>query len=216
MGGKIVQLVQGKTKALEFENFEEWIERFSRFPLVQLVDLDAAMQHGDNRELIMYFLSRLPCQVGGGIQDVLTARRLISAGAKKIIVGSGLVRKGTVNTHFAKTLAASIGKDRVVCAIDSRHDRIAVAGWNVDTELKPDVMIRRLESICCGFLYTNIDTEGLLQGIPFGKVRRLRALTSAQLAVAGGITSHDEVNKLHAMGVDAVVGMAIYTGAMSV
>jgi phosphoribosylformimino-5-aminoimidazole carboxamide ribotide isomerase len=73
-------------------------------------------------------------------------------------------------------------------------------------------MIRVLEPYCGAFLYTHVDTEGLLKGIPLHVVRELRALTSRQLMVAGGVSSQEEVDDLGAMGVDAVVGMAVYTG----
>jgi len=73
-------------------------------------------------------------------------------------------------------------------------------------------MIRALEPFCTAFLYTHIDTEGLMQGIPLETVRTLRAATSKQLIAAGGIASQKEVDQLHQLGIDAVVGMAIYTG----
>jgi phosphoribosylformimino-5-aminoimidazole carboxamide ribotide isomerase len=214
MGGKIVQLVQGERKALEFSDFDTWIERFAGYPMVQLIDLDAAIGTGSNHDLLGRFTSRLPCQVGGGIRSVEAAQEVLAAGARKIIVGSALVRDNKVNTAFAAELARAVGADRVIAAVDSRGGKVAVRGWRELVAVTPVTMLRELEPYCGGFLYTHIETEGLMQGIPLDVVRELRRATSRQLIVAGGICSQEEVDALDAMQVDAVVGMAIYTGRL--
>ena len=216
MGGKIVQLVQGEKKALEFENFGEWVERFSRYPLVQLIDLDAAMSKGNNQALIAEFCGKLPCQVGGGIRSAENARQVMNAGAKRIILGSSLVKAGAVDTVFASALRVEFGVQRLVMAIDSRGGRVAIHGWKTITAITPAEMIQALEPYCSAFLYTHIDTEGLLQGIPLDVVEGLRKLTARRLIAAGGIRSQQEIDALDAMGVDAVVGMAIYSGMLEV
>lgn len=210
MAGKIVQLVQGSKKALEFDNFEEWIERFSGYPVVQLIDLDAAMGAGNNRVLVGKIARRLPCQVGGGIRSIESARETLAAGAHRVIMGSSLISKGRINCDFAREISEQIGIEKLVFAVDSLRGRVAINGWKETTEIKPDEMIRNLEPCCGGFLYTHIDTEGLLQGIPIDVVQSLRACTSRRFIAAGGIRSTDEVDVLDKMGVDAVVGMAIY------
>src|ERR1043165_1230073 len=116
MGGKIVQLVQGEKKALEFDNFDYWIERFSAFPLVQLIDLDAAMGRGDNRELIAMICKRLSCQTGGGIRDVARASELLALGAKRVIFGSGLLKDGAINTSLAAEAAEALGVEHLTFA----------------------------------------------------------------------------------------------------
>jgi phosphoribosylformimino-5-aminoimidazole carboxamide ribotide isomerase len=214
MGGKIVQLVQGERKALEFENFDEWVERFSQFPLVQLIDLDAAIGTGDNRVLMQDFVRRLPCQVGGGIRSIKTAQEILAMGAQRVILGSTLIRGGKINTEFAKEISGAVGLTRLVFAIDAKGGRVAVRGWREITSITPLEMIRELESWCAAFLYTHIDTEGLMLGIPMETVRALRAATARQLIAAGGIASDQEVEQLHGMGVDAVVGMALYLGQL--
>ena len=216
MGGKIVQLVQGEKKALEFENFGEWVERFSRYPLVQLIDLDAAMGNGNNHALIVEFCGKLLCQVGGGIRSAENARQVMNAGAKRIILGSSLVKAGAVDTVFASALRVEFGVQRLVMAIDSRGGRVAIHGWKTSTAISPAEMIQALEPYCSAFLYTHIDTEGLLQGIPLDVVEGLRKLTARRLIAAGGIRSQQEIDALDAMGVDAVVGMAIYSGMLEV
>jgi len=216
MGGKIVQLVQGEKKALEFGDFEEWIERFSKFPLVQLIDLDAAKGEGNNGALVQKFARRLPCQVGGGLRTIEDARGMLEAGARRVIFGSVLIREGVPNRAFAEEAAGALGEDKLVFAIDSRGGRVAIRGWREMTSITPLEMIAALERWCCGFLYTHIDTEGLMRGIPIDAVRKLRDATKRQLIVAGGIQSREEVDELDKMNVDAVVGMAIYTGRMKV
>jgi len=216
MGGKIVQLVQGEKKALEFARFAEWIDRFSRYPLMQVIDLDAAMSKGSNRELVTDFCHQLPCQVGGGIRTADFAADLIEHGAKKVILGSSLIDDGKVNVEFAKTVCARIGALRVVCAIDSRGGRVAIHGWKTLTSITPSEMMQALELYCSAFLYTHIDTEGLLQGIPMDVVRELRGRTDRQFIAAGGIRSREEIDALHELGIDAVVGMAIYSGLLEV
>ena len=215
MDGKIVQLIQGSKKALETTDFAVWIERFSRCPLVQLIDLDAAMDKGSNRTLVEQFAARLPCQVGGGIRSLETAEDVLRAGARRIIIGSALVSDGQINRTFAEDLASRCGRERLVFAVDSRGGKVAIGGWKHTTELTPTEMMQALEGWCDAFLYTHIDTEGLMQGIPFDVVSNLRRATTRQLIVAGGITSTAEIEQLDALGADAVVGMAIYTGQVN-
>ena len=214
MGGKIVQLVQGERKALEFENFDYWVERFLPYPMVQLIDLDAAMGKGSNEPLVQQFCERLPCQVGGGIRSVEAVHRMFRAGAKKVIVGSALLKDGGVNLEAAQEFAHAAAAARLIFAVDSRGGKVSIHGWKKETNLTPEAMIRQTEAYCGGFLYTHIDTEGLMKGIPMDVVRQLRAVTERKLIAAGGIRSMEEVDQLHAMGVDAVVGMALYTGAL--
>jgi phosphoribosylformimino-5-aminoimidazole carboxamide ribotide isomerase len=212
MGGKIVQLIQGEKKALESSDFEYWINRFSIFPLVQLIDLDAAMNQGDDRDLVATICQRLPCQVGGGIRSVERGQELISLGARRVIFGSALLKNGRINAAFAEKCAQALGADRLTFAIDSRGGRVAIKGWKEATDVDPAAMIRGLERYCSAFLYTHIDTEGTLTGFPLEVARKLRQETSKRLIVAGGIRSLEEVKALDEIGVDAVVGMAIYTG----
>jgi phosphoribosylformimino-5-aminoimidazole carboxamide ribotide isomerase len=214
MGGKIVQLVQGKKKALEFDDFEYWIERFSAFPLVQLIDLDAAMGRGNNRGLITMICKRLPCQTGGGIRDVARASELLALGAKRVIFGSALLKDGAIDITLAASAAESLGAQHLTFAIDSRNGKVAIQGWKQSTTVNPKNMVRALDPYCGAFLYTHIDTEGTMTGFPIEIAQELAGLTKKQMIVAGGIRSRAEVEQLDAIGVDAVVGMAIYTGAM--
>ena len=216
MDGKIVQLIQGEKKALEFTSFEPWIERFSSYPLVQVIDLDAAIQKGHNRPAIEKISKSLPCQVGGGIRSLEAAKVAIEAGARSVILGSALVRNNEPDVEFAESLFCGLGAQHLVFAIDSRAGRVAVHGWQDRTEVTPLYMIQTLEPWCSAFLYTHIDTEGMMQGIPLEIVRQLRTATQQRLFVAGGISSQSEITELDRLNVDAVVGMAIYTSRLKV
>jgi phosphoribosylformimino-5-aminoimidazole carboxamide ribotide isomerase len=217
LGGRIVQLVQGEKLRLAFDDFEYWIEKFSKFPLVQLIDLDAAMRQGDNSALVAQIAKRLPCQAGGGIHSIERARRVLDAGARRVIIGSAFFSdQGKVNAVFASELAAAVGTEHVVAGIDTKNSRIAVKGWKAQIELTPDEAIPQLEPHVSAFLYTHVDGEGLMQGFPVETAARLRKLTQRQLIVAGGIRSRQEVDALDALGADAVVGMAVYTELLAV
>jgi phosphoribosylformimino-5-aminoimidazole carboxamide ribotide isomerase len=216
MGGGIVQLVRGETLKLAFDDFEYWIGRFQNYPLVQLIDLDAAMRQGDNSELITRIARRLPCQVGGGIGTVEKAAAVLSAGARRVIVGSALFGgTGLVNTGFAGALAGAVGVEQLVFSVDTKDGRVAVKGWKDQVELTADHALPQLEPYCGAFLYTHIDREGTMQGFPLEVAQRLRQRTQRQLIVAGGIREQAEIDALDAIGVDAVAGMAVYSGVLN-
>jgi phosphoribosylformimino-5-aminoimidazole carboxamide ribotide isomerase len=219
MGGRIVQLVQGEKLKLAFDDFEYWIERFSNYPMVQLIDLDAAMRQGNNAVLIEKLASRLRCQVGGGIATVEHAKQVLAVGAQRVIFGSALFRSeegaGVVDVHLAKSIHESIGAERFVASIDTKKGQVAIKGWKEQAGLTPQEAITPLNPFCGAFLYTHVDTEGTMLGFPLEVARQLRSLTSRQLIVAGGIREQAEIDALHRIGVDAVAGMAIYTGALA-
>ncbi|MGA7291295.1 MAG: HisA/HisF-related TIM barrel protein [Terriglobales bacterium] len=215
MGGKIVQLVQGDKKKLEFDNFDYWIDRFSKYPIVQLIDLDAARGVGDNRALVKQIVGRLPCQVGGGICDLKTAQELFASGAHKVIIGSALLADGQINRQHALALADKLPVSALMFALDSRGGRVAVDGWRQQTAITAFDMIRELEPFCETFLYTHIDTEGLMRGIPMEAVHAIHRATTRHLVVAGGIAEQNEIDALDALGIDAVVGMALYSGKIA-
>src|SRR5262249_32516483 len=144
MGAKIVQLIQGEKKALEFDNFEDWVTRFASFPLIQLIDLDAATGEGDNSELIEFFVTRLPCQVGGGIRSIGAARRILALGARRVIFGSSLIENGRIDVAFAKQASKKLGGEKLVFAIDARRGKIAIRGWRETTDISPVAAVQAL------------------------------------------------------------------------
>ena len=214
MGGRIVQLVQGETLKLAFDDFDYWIERFAKYPLVQLIDLDAAMRQGNNRELIEMVCKRLPCQVGGGLKTAEDGKSLLDAGAKRVIYGSSLFNADGVNKAFAAGLKKALGEDALCFSVDTKNGKVAVKGWKDSVDLTPEEAVTWLEDYAAAFLYTHVDTEGTMSGFPLNVAAILRSCTARQLIVAGGIKERAEVDALDAMGVDAVAGMAVYSGAM--
>jgi phosphoribosylformimino-5-aminoimidazole carboxamide ribotide isomerase len=211
-GGRVVQLVQGERLALAFDDLDEWLRRFSAFPLVQVIDLDAAKGTGANRELVRRACQALPCRIGGGIRTIDDARALLEAGAREVILGSALFRDNAVDVDFAEHVRREIGREHLIAAVDSRGGRIARRGWSELIDLTPVDAVRQLEPFVGGFLFTIVDGEGLMQGIDMASVRAVRNATSRPVTAAGGIRNRAEVDELHALGVDAVVGMAVYTG----
>jgi len=221
-GGKVVQLVQGEKVALESDDLDGWIKRFAGFPAIQLIDLDAAMGTGTNDELVRHVAKRLPCRVGGGIRSVGRAEDVLAAGATAVIIGSAFfdVRRGAdggsvIKFDFAEALRDAVGLDKVIAAVDAKGGRVVIHGWRTPLAISSAEAVRALEPFCGEFLYTHVDNEGLMQGTDMDAIRELRNATDRRITAAGGITTRDEVDALHAMGVDAVVGMAIYTGALA-
>jgi phosphoribosylformimino-5-aminoimidazole carboxamide ribotide isomerase len=228
MQGRIVQLVHGETLKLAFDDFEYWIDRFSTYPLVQLIDLDAALRQGDNRTLIEQICKRLTCQVGGGLKTADDARALLNAGAKRVIFGSSLFgpepeqaptptkrRHKLIRLEFAESLKREVGEENLCFSVDTKAGKVAVRGWKESVDLTPEEAVTWLEDSCAAFLYTHVDTEGTMQGFPQDVAAILRACTAKQLIVAGGIKVQSEIDALDAMGVDCVAGMAVYSGILS-
>jgi len=213
--GAVVQLVQGERLAIRDEDVFRWVRRFEKFPKVQVVDLDAAMGLGDNLALVGEIARRLSCRVGGGIRTLERARDVLAAGAQQIIVGSSLFKGGRPDLEFAGALAEAVGWGRVIAAVDSRAGHVVIHGWKTKLPLTAVDAVRALEPFCDEFLYTHVDTEGLMQGTDFDAIASVRAATTRRVTAAGGITTQDEIDRLDAMGVDAVVGMALYTGTLS-
>ena len=214
-GGAVVQLVQGERLAVHDDDVFRWVRRFERFAKVQVIDLDAAMGRGDNLALVRQIAGALRCRVGGGIRTVARAQEVLAAGAQQIIAGSALFNNGAPDVEFARALESSIGRAQVIAAVDSRGGRVVIHGWKTVLPLTAVDAVRALEPYCDEFLYTHVDTEGLMRGTDIGAIRAVREATTRRVTAAGGITTQQEIDALDAIGVDAVVGMAIYTGALS-
>jgi len=213
--GRIVQLERGERLVLATDDFETWVARFSDYPIVQVIDLDAAMGRGSNSEIVRDLCARLPCQVGGGIRTPERAVELIESGARRVIVGSSFFGPDGVNIAAAGRFAGAIPAERLIAAVDSRGNRVVIHGWKTTLSISPETAVRALEPYAGTFLYTHVDDEGMLGGINKEAVRSVAGATSRRLIAAGGIRSIDEVNALDAEGIDAVVGMAIYRGLIT-
>ncbi|MFI5386359.1 MAG: HisA/HisF-related TIM barrel protein [Fimbriimonadales bacterium] len=215
MGGKVVQLVQGKRMALEFESADEAVEMFRGFPLLHIIDLDAAMGRGHNRELIADLLGKVRARVGGGVRTVEDAQVLIALGAEQVIVGTAAFSPYGINARVLQALGQAIGLERIVVAIDVKGGRIAVKGWQDTLDLQPAEVLAELEPYCAGFLCTYVDREGLMQGTDLPFFLDLRTRTNHDLIAAGGITTLEEARTLVNAGIQVAIGMAVYTGRLS-
>ncbi len=210
MGGKVVQLVQGREKALEGGTPLEMIARFAAFPEIQVIDLDAAMGKGSNDDLVELIAARATARVGGGVRSPERARMLIEQGAHRVIVGTAAFQR-----ELLQEIADATRPERLIIALDSRGGKVVVKGWQEATEFSAEQVIHQLEPYCSGFLCTYVDKEGLMQGTDLDWFRRLRASTKHELTAAGGITTLEEIRELQKLGIHAALGMAIYTGRLS-
>jgi phosphoribosylformimino-5-aminoimidazole carboxamide ribotide isomerase len=214
--GNVVQLVQGERLAIEDADLFKWVDRFARFQVVQLIDLDAAIGTGSNDRLVAQVCAARPCRVGGGIRTIERARTVLGYGATHVIVGSSLFRDGQVDVPFARELSEAVGAGRIIAAVDTRGGQVTIHGWRTTLPLTAVEAVHALAPFCDGFLCTLVDGEGLMQGFDLAAVRAVRSATDRQVIAAGGITTREEIEALHALGVDAVVGMAIYTGRLPI
>jgi phosphoribosylformimino-5-aminoimidazole carboxamide ribotide isomerase len=214
MDGKVVQLVQGREKALEVDSPDEMIARFAAFPEIQVIDLDAALGRGSNDNLVRHVAACAVTRVGGGVRTVARAQALIEQGARKVIVGTSAFTADGINEPFLAALRDAIGRERIVLALDTKGGRVVIKGWQQATTFTAEEVLHSLEPYCDGFLCTYVDKEGMMQGTDLAWFRRLRDATSHEITAAGGITTIDDVKALLGMNIRAAVGMAIYTGRL--
>lgn len=210
MGGKVVQLIQGREKALEGGTPEEMLEQFAAFPQIQAIDLDAAMSKGSNDALVELITSRAVARVGGGVRSAERAQRLIEQGAHRVIVGTAAFDRPVL-----EQIARAVTPERLIIALDSKHGKVVVRGWQETTDVTAENVIGQLEPYCSGFLCTYVDKEGMLQGTDLDWFRRLRAATDHELTAAGGISTLEEIRELQRLGINAALGMSIYTGRLN-
>ena len=215
--GKAVQLVRGRRRALAVDDILGLLDRFRAYPILHVIDLDAAMRKGSNARWIKRLCreAHRKVRVGGGIRTVAQAARILSWGAEKIIVGSAAFRNGDVDRAFLGRLAQRVGRKRIIVALDTEGGRIVVRGWRERLKLRPADVIPALEPYCSEFLSTFVDNEGTMKGTDLAWFRQLRRVTKLPVTAAGGIRSLREVRALEKIGMHAAVGMAIYTGKLA-
>lgn len=214
MDGAVVQLVQGREKALTAEAPEKMLEKFSAFPVIQVIDLDAALGRGSNESIVARLAGKHRVWVGGGIRTVEKAERLRGCGAERVIVGTAAFGAAGLDHRFLGELNAALPRESITLALDSRGGKIVVKGWRESLDVSAGEIIRDAERYCGGCLCTYVDKEGMMQGTDLDWFRSLRALTTLELTAAGGITTYDEVEALLAMNVHVALGMSIYTGRL--
>jgi phosphoribosylformimino-5-aminoimidazole carboxamide ribotide isomerase len=213
MGGKAVQLVRGREKKLEADPME-MLRQFRGFPVIHVIDLDAAMGQGNNDKIVARLCRKRPCRIGGGVRTVGRVRELRALGAEQIIIGTAAFEQDGINRKFLAAARRAAGKRRLMLALDTSRGRIVVKGWRARTGLRAEDVIPELEPYCSGFLCTYVDKEGMMRGTNLRWFRSLRKATALPITAAGGITTMEEVEALAALDMDAAVGMAIYTGRL--
>lgn len=205
MNGKAVQLKQGKEKVLERDDVFALLEEFSLYGEVAIIDLDAALGKGDNRQLIKDLLKVRACRVGGGIRDLETAKDYIKAGASKIIIG----------TNCRQDWVKKLSKESLIFAIDAKGDYWSTQGWKTTESEKVLDLIPELAKNCSEFLYTQVEKEGLLEGIDKVRNQQVIEASPVPVTIAGGITSLEDINWFTKLGANGQIGMSIYTGKLS-
>lgn len=217
MDGKVVQLVQGKEKALEGDAPEVMLQKFAGFPEIQVIDLDAALGKGENDAIVEALCAKARCRVGGGVRTPERAEKLVEQGAHRVIVGTSAFRADGPNHALLSEIVAAVGPEKILIAMDSKGGKITVKGWTESINFTAEELVTQLEPYCGGFLCTYVDKEGMMQGTDLDWFRRLRSAMSPshELTAAGGVTTLDDVRALQAMNVHAALGMAIYTGRLS-
>jgi len=215
MNGKAVQLKQGKEKMLEDNNPLKLAEEFNRYGKTAVIDLDAAMGKGDNLDIIKKIFKKAECRVGGGVRSIESAKEMISLGARKVIIGSKAFENDKINKKFLKDLKKEISKERIIIAIDALNEEIVTKGWKHPTGISLYEAAETLEDFTSEYLFTCVEREGTLTGINLDIVKKLLKKTKNKVTVAGGVSKISEVKKLAKMGCDVQLGMALYTGKIS-
>jgi phosphoribosylformimino-5-aminoimidazole carboxamide ribotide isomerase len=214
MDGVVVQLVQGRRKALEAGDPAEMLARFAAFPQVQVIDLDAAIGTGSNESVVEKLASRARIRVGGGVRTVDKAERLLEFGVEKVIVGTAAFSESGPNHAFLRKLIGAVPRESILIALDSKEGRIVVKGWRESLNVTAEEVVHSLEPYCGGFLCTYVDKEGMMEGTNLEWFASLRAATEREITAAGGITTYEEIRALQKMNVHAALGMAVYTGRL--
>ena len=210
--GRAVQLIHGRKLRLAVEDVFGLLERFRKYPLLHVIDLDAAMGRGTNARLVGRLCRKAPMRVrvGGGIRTAARAKQILAAGAEKVIIGSAAFRNGAVNEAFLARMAKAVGKKRIIVAVDTDGGRILVRGWQEKLRLTPEEVFPELARYASEFLCTYVDAEGTMRGTNLRWFRELRKATRLPITAAGGIRSAREVRQLEKLGMNAAVGMALY------
>ena len=214
IGGKAVQLVRGRKKALEADPME-MVRKFKAFPVIHVIDLDAALGQENNDKLVAKICGKRACRVGGGVRTVERVKQLKAVGAKQIIIGTAAFTEAGIDRKFLAAALRAVGKKRLIVGLGTPRGQIVVRGWRARPGLRAEEVIPELEPFCSGFLCTYVDKEGMMQGTNLRWFRRLRNATELPIIAAGGITTTEEIAALEKLGMDAAVGMAIYTGKLS-
>lgn len=205
MDGTAVQLVGGRERVLDAGDPRPLARRFGRVGEIAVIDLDATLGRGSNAGVIEELCRIARCRVGGGIRSAADARRWLDAGAERVILG----------TAARPEVLSALPPERVIAAVDAVDGEVVIEGWQTRTRERADDRVRALRHLVSGFLVTFVEREGRMAGTDLERARRLSiAAEGARVTAAGGITTTEDVAALDRLGIDAQVGMALYTGRL--
>lgn len=225
--GHVVQLKNGRDLVLQRDDAENLISEFNRYGEVAIIDLDQALGNTDekgdtkNTQVLKTLLRKGNIRVGGGIRTVKKARELISLGAEKVIIGSAAWKsnpsegESVLNEEFLKELNSAIGRERVIISVDAIHGKIAVKGWTQTVDIPLVEGAEQAEKYCSELLFTCVEKEGCMQGTDMQLVKDLRNAVQCRVVAAGGVNSVEQIVELEKLGCDVQLGMALYTGVVS-
>ena len=206
MGGNAVQLIGGKEPAIDAGDPRPLAKKFGPYGEIAVIDLDAALGQGSNEATIKDLLPLARCRVGGGIRSYERAIEWLDAGAHKIILG----------TAATPELLARLPNERTIVALDSFDGEVVTHGWTKGTGDRVEDRLAELRELTSGFLLTFVEREGRMTGTDDETLRRyLDAAGDARVTFAGGISTAEEIGRIHCLGADSQVGMALYTDALS-
>jgi phosphoribosylformimino-5-aminoimidazole carboxamide ribotide isomerase len=214
--GQAVQLVHGRKRELAVADVFGLLQKFSKYPWLHIIDLDAAMGKGSNDDLVRALCCqacmkfRMKVRIGGGIRSVSRAEKIVAWGADQVVVGSAVFRNGKVNLRFLRRLAREVKRTCVIIALDTLKGRITIHGWRRRIALQAERVMPQLEPFCAGFMCTDVDREGTMSGANLRWFQKLRDATDHPIIAAGGIRTRREITALEKIGMDAAVGMALY------
>jgi phosphoribosylformimino-5-aminoimidazole carboxamide ribotide isomerase len=219
LGGRCVQLVQGKRESATAYGdplacATRWLDDGAE--ALHIINLDGAFgSSGLNAELIVDLVKKTEVEIelGGGIRSVEDAARWLETGVSRVIIST----LATQQPDCIRQLATQFGSERVMAGVDAKGGQIAVNGWQ---ETAGDYIgwAKKFEELGAGsLLYTNVDVEGLQQGVRFAPVKHLIESVKIPVVVAGGVSSRSDVAGLKDAGAwGAVLGSSLYSGKISI
>jgi phosphoribosylformimino-5-aminoimidazole carboxamide ribotide isomerase len=214
--GQAVQLVHGRRRELAVADVMSLLLKFQKYKWLHIIDLDAAMRTGNNKDLVRKLCREaankfgMSVRVGGGIRTVRSAATIAKWGARQIIVGSAAFKDGKINAPFLRQLRKRLGRSAIVVALDTAQGHVVIKGWREKLRIQPEQVMEQLKPFCAAFLCTDVDREGTMTGINLKWFKKLRSATSHPIIAAGGIKAQREIDALQRLGMDAAVGMALY------
>jgi len=217
LSGKVARLTQGKSGTEKFYSDKpvETAKKFENagFEILHIIDLDATLGTGkDNIEILKEIRKSVNTKIyfGGGIRSYEKARKILKIlnSDDKIYIGT-LALKGIDELNDVK--------ENIIVAIDSKDGKIAIKGWKELTDFDTIKFMEKFYNKCFGFLFTDINAEGMLKGINFENIKKVVNASKLPVIVSGGITDYDDLKKIKEISpYGVVIGKAIYEGKMDI